>query len=75
MGTVRFSENVIQNAQKIVNDCMGTEDSFCKSRCPMSTDVKKYIHCISEQKYGGGRSDSGNIISAQHSGSDLRTSL
>lgn len=51
MGTVRFSENVIHNAQKIVNDCMGAEDSFCKSRCPMSTDVKKYIHCISEQKY------------------------
>ncbi len=51
MSSVRFSENVLHNAELIARDCMGTEDAFCKSRCPMSTDAKKYINLIAEHKY------------------------
>ncbi|MCC5911190.1 MAG: FAD-dependent oxidoreductase [Clostridiaceae bacterium] len=51
MNNVAFSEGVIKNAEKIVNDCMGHEDAYCQSKCPMSTDVKKYVNLIGEQKY------------------------
>lgn len=51
LSNVIFSEGVIKNAQKIVDDCMGHEDAFCQSRCPMSTDVKKYVNLIGEKKY------------------------
>ncbi|KXZ40433.1 NADPH-dependent glutamate synthase beta chain [Alkalithermobacter thermoalcaliphilus JW-YL-7 = DSM 7308] len=48
---VTFSEGVIKNAQKIVDECMGLEDAYCQSRCPMSTDVKKYVNLIAQKKY------------------------
>ncbi|HHV10814.1 MAG TPA: FAD-dependent oxidoreductase [Clostridiales bacterium] len=51
MNSVKFSESVIHNAEKIVNECMGLEDSFCTSRCPMSTDAKRYVNLIAEQNY------------------------
>ena len=51
LSAVVFSEGVIKNAEKIVNDCMGHEDAFCQSKCPMSTDVKKYVNLIGERKY------------------------
>lgn len=51
MSSVKFSENVMCNANKIVQECMGTEDSFCQSRCPMNTDVKSYVRLIAEKKY------------------------
>ncbi|OUP82929.1 oxidoreductase [Lachnoclostridium sp. An169] len=51
MSSVKFSESVIQNADKIVHECMGHEDAFCMSRCPMSTDVKAYIGLIAERRY------------------------
>lgn len=53
MSTYRFSENVMNNAGKILSECMGCEDSFCKSRCPMSTDVKGYVNRIAERDYEG----------------------
>lgn len=51
MSSVKFSENVICKANEIVQNCMGAEDSFCKSRCPMNTDVKAYVGFIAEKKY------------------------
>lgn len=51
MGSIRYSENVMSQARKIVVECMGTQDSFCKSSCPMSTDVKEYVRCIREGNY------------------------
>lgn len=51
MSSVKFSEGVIRNADRIIHECMGLEDSFCKSRCPMSTDVKAYVGLIAEKKY------------------------
>jgi len=51
LSNVIFSEGVIKNAQKIIDDCMGNEDAFCQSKCPMSTDVKKYVNLIGEKKY------------------------
>ena len=51
MNSVKFSESVIQNAEKIVNECMGLEDAFCTSRCPMHTDAKRYVNLIAERNY------------------------
>lgn len=53
MNAVKFDESVICHAEKIVGECMGTEASFCKSRCPMHTDVKEYVKRISEKDYKG----------------------
>lgn len=53
MNTVRFSENVLCSAEKIVKECMGAEESFCKSRCPMHTDVKEYVKKIADRDYEG----------------------
>lgn len=51
MSAVKFSGKVMQNANKFVQKCMGTEDSFCRSNCPMNTDVKAYVGFIAEKKY------------------------
>ncbi|WP_208974690.1 FAD-dependent oxidoreductase [Natronincola ferrireducens] len=51
MNNVVFSEVIIKNAEKIVNDCMGLEDAYCQSRCPMGTEAKKYVNLIAEKKY------------------------
>ncbi|MBZ4663670.1 MAG: Oxidoreductase [Caloramator sp.] len=51
MNKVNFSINVINDAKKVINECMGLEDAYCKSRCPMGTDVKKYVNLIAEKKY------------------------
>ena len=51
MEKVKFSPEVISNGQKIIDSCMGHEDAFCQSRCPMSTDVKTYVNLIGEKKY------------------------
>lgn len=53
MNTVRFSDHVLCNAKKIVEECMGSEDSFCKSRCPMNTDVKEYVKKIADRDFEG----------------------
>lgn len=51
MEKVKFSESIITNAEEIVEKCMGEEDAFCTSACPMSTDAKGYINLIGEKKY------------------------
>ncbi len=48
---VKFSDQIIKDAQKIVEECMGKEDAFCQSACPMSTDAKGYVNLIAEKKY------------------------
>lgn len=48
---VKFSQPIVDNAQKIVDECMGQESAFCQSRCPMSTDAKGYVNLIGEKKY------------------------
>lgn len=51
MDKVKFSQLIVDNAEKIVEECMGEENAFCQSRCPMSTDVKGYVNLIGERKY------------------------
>lgn len=49
--SVQLSDETRQYAEKISSECMGLEDSFCKSRCPMSTDVKGYVNHIANGEY------------------------
>lgn len=51
MNKVIFSESILKDAEKIVDKCMGEAAAFCQSRCPMHTDVKKYVNLIGEKKY------------------------
>ncbi len=51
MDQVIFSPAILDNASEIVDKCMGHEDAFCTSRCPMSTDAKGYVNLIAEKKY------------------------
>lgn len=51
MQKVVFSPSIMENAFEIVDKCMGHEDAFCTSRCPMSTDAKGYVKLIGEKKY------------------------
>lgn len=53
MNAVISNENVIQNTKKIVEQCMGTESPFCKSRCPMHTNAKEYVNKIAAKDYEG----------------------
>lgn len=49
--SITLSAKTKEYAEKISNECMGLEDSFCKSRCPMSTDVKSYVNYIANGEY------------------------
>lgn len=51
MSAVVFSEGVRKNAEKIYEECMGLAEAFCQSRCPMNTDVRKYVNLIGERRY------------------------
>ena len=51
MKKIYMSEKTRELASKIKEECMGKEDAFCVSRCPMSTDVKGYVHLIAEGDY------------------------
>jgi NADPH-dependent glutamate synthase beta subunit-like oxidoreductase len=53
MNAVISNETVRESAEKIADKCMGLESPFCKSRCPMHTDVKEYVARIAEKDYGG----------------------
>ncbi|MCC8106211.1 MAG: FAD-dependent oxidoreductase [Clostridiales bacterium] len=53
MNTIRYSDQVMTCVTEIEKECMGMEDAFCKSRCPMSTDVTAYVHQIAEGDYIG----------------------
>jgi len=48
---VKFSEDIITKAEEVLEKCMGEEDAFCTSACPMSTDAKGYVNLIGEKKY------------------------
>ena len=51
MDKVKFSNSVYDDANQIIEKCMGQEDAYCTSRCPMSTDAKGYVNLIAEQKF------------------------
>lgn len=51
MKKVKFSRTVMDDAKKIVEKCMGHEDPFCQSRCPMHSDIKGYVILIAEERY------------------------
>lgn len=51
MSNVKFSPVIIEDAQSIIDKCMGNEDAFCISRCPMTTDAKGYVNLIGEKNY------------------------
>jgi len=48
MRDVKFSEGIIENAELIVEKCMGEEEAFCVSECPMNTDAKGYVNLVAE---------------------------
>ena len=43
-----LKEEVLQNMQKIVDNCMGEETPACVATCPLHTDAKRYIQLIKE---------------------------
>ena len=45
-----LKNDIIANMEKIVETCMGEEDSGCITGCPMHTDAKKYIGLIKKKK-------------------------
>ena len=45
-----LKEEILQNMQKIVDNCMGEETPACVATCPMHTDAKRYIQLIKEGK-------------------------
>lgn len=45
-----LKKEVLDNMQKIVNECMGEENPACVTACPMHTDVKEYIKLLREGK-------------------------
>jgi len=47
---VKFSQDIIDKATVIAEDCQGSHAPFCNSRCPMHTDVKGYVGLIGEGK-------------------------
>ncbi|WP_305768040.1 FAD-dependent oxidoreductase [Candidatus Epulonipiscium viviparus] len=51
MKKVQFDSSIIDNSKKIANECMGEEDAFCQSSCPMNTDVKGYVKLIQSKNY------------------------
>lgn len=45
-----LKEEILQNMQNIVDNCMGEETPACVATCPMHTDAKRYIQLIKEGK-------------------------
>ena len=45
-----FSQNVLDKAKEIAQDCQGEQSSFCLARCPMHTDALGYVNLIGEGK-------------------------
>lgn len=45
-----LKQEIIENMQKIVDNCMGEETPACVATCPMHTDAKRYIQLIKEGK-------------------------
>lgn len=45
-----LKEEIIENMQKIVSECMGEENPACVTTCPMHTNVKEYIRLLREGK-------------------------
>lgn len=43
-----LKQEIIENMQKIVDNCMGEETPACSATCPMHTDVKNYVRLIKE---------------------------
>ncbi|MCL2616197.1 MAG: FAD-dependent oxidoreductase [Defluviitaleaceae bacterium] len=42
-----FSQATLDKAKKIAEECQGSYDAYCSSRCPMRTDAKGYVNLIS----------------------------
>lgn len=45
-----LKEEILQNMQNIVDNCMGEETPACVATCPMHTNVKEYVRLIAEGK-------------------------
>ncbi len=45
-----LKKQVIENMEKIVENCMGEETPACVATCPMHTNVKEYVRLIKEGK-------------------------
>ena len=45
-----FSQNVMDKVREIAQDCQGSQTSFCNARCPMHTDITKYVQQIGDGK-------------------------
>ncbi len=43
-----LKKEVLDNMQRIVDNCMGEETAACAAACPMHTDAKEYIRLIRE---------------------------
>ncbi len=45
-----LKQEIIENMEKIVSECMGEENPACVTNCPMHTNVKEYIRLLREGK-------------------------
>ena len=45
-----LKQEILENMQNIVDNCMGEETPACVATCPMHTNVKEYIRLIREGK-------------------------
>lgn len=51
MKTIHYPQDVLDQMNEIVENCMGDAPAYCQATCPMHTDVKGYINLIAEKKY------------------------
>ena len=45
-----LKQEVLENMQNIVDNCLGEEKAACVATCPMHTDVRSYVRLIREGK-------------------------
>ncbi len=45
---MKFSDNVLEQAKKIAEECQGHEHAYCTTACPMHTDAIGYVNLIKE---------------------------
>ncbi len=45
-----YNDKIMEIAHKIADECQGHQYAFCSTRCPMHTDVIKYVNLIAEDK-------------------------
>jgi len=45
-----YKQAILDEVRKVAQDCQGGHMSFCNARCPMHTDVTKYVEQIGENR-------------------------